>query len=294
MKQSLYNPQNKDMPDLSPDIQAVLQKHRDAIDTIDRQIVALLKERIGIVGNVGQLKRNHTTLRSFIRSGREADMIRHFYAEFDGTAFAAEAAASIWRHIIAASTHHEAPLIMASVISEQDCPLRWLGREYFGSFIGDKQYNSYDELFAAMKSGDANIAIVPSIESRQNEWWPYLTHEDAPKIFACLPFIVEEGSQPAAYAIAYLTPEMTSDDTSFFIIEHEGMSEESFWHESLAQYGLNALTISTLTEDSLICKLEGYYTEHSNEIQELSLAMGSKITHIHWLGNYASPITRHT
>ena len=86
--------------------QNTLQQHRNAIDAIDTQIIALLKERCGVVQQVGHLKEAHKVAGSFIRPGREAIMLRAILESTTGQALPAQAIAAIWRIIMHPNSRH--------------------------------------------------------------------------------------------------------------------------------------------------------------------------------------------
>ena len=54
---------------------------RKQIDIIDDKIIDLLKERLDVVKEVGKIKHSQGGKFSFIRSGREAEMLRNLTAK---------------------------------------------------------------------------------------------------------------------------------------------------------------------------------------------------------------------
>ena len=62
-----------------------LSKLRNEIDKIDDQLITLLKDRLEIVKQVGQHKSKNSLSRSFIRSGREAEMVRNLSKKAQNT-----------------------------------------------------------------------------------------------------------------------------------------------------------------------------------------------------------------
>ena len=68
---------------------------RFQIDNIDDQIINLLGERMGIVNQVGELKKNNNE-KFFIRSNREADMIKDLLKKSKSN-FPKTAIINIWR-----------------------------------------------------------------------------------------------------------------------------------------------------------------------------------------------------
>lgn len=194
-------------PDLPPEIAARLAGYRRQIDAIDDQLLALLKERIGIVAQVGKMKREESPLRNFIRSGREATMVKRIYEQFRGTEFLPEAAAQIWRLLIAASIHHEAPLSIACTPD-----LSAVAAEYFGSFMPQTLCADAGAALALAAEDKQAIAVIAPEEAS------LLARKEFEllKIFALLPFLPSPNPRPSAYAVAQLIPEETGEDVSVF------------------------------------------------------------------------------
>jgi chorismate mutase len=197
-------------PDLPPEIAARLADYRRQIDAIDDQLIALLKQRIGIVAQVGKMKREESPLKNFIRSGREAVMVKRIYEEFRGTEFLSEAAAQIWRLLIAASIHHEAPLTLA--LTSQ---FSAVAAEYFGSFMPQVACVDAKASLARAAVDKQTIAVIAPEEAA------LLAQAELQslKIFALLPFIPSPNLQPKAYAVAQLIPEETGRDVSVFFTD---------------------------------------------------------------------------
>ncbi len=240
--------------DLSPEIQTRLADFRRQIDEIDKQLISLLKRRIQIVSQVGHMKRTETNLRCLIRSGREAEMVKYLYGEFKESDFLPEAAAAMWRLIIAASTHHETPLQLA-IFGDTSA----VAADYFGTFIPQTAYDNAEQALNQAARLPSTIAIIPA-DSLADATFPAEI-----KIFALLPFIPSSASRPLAYAAAQLIPEKTSDDTSLF-----RLTDDKGKHSLL--------------------KKAGYFTDENPEIRQLQLDNPEAIRHIHWLGTYANPI----
>lgn len=245
------------MGSLSKKAQSELEKYRTQIDAIDEQLIALLNERIEIVQNVGSLKRKDKTLQCFIRSGREAQMLRDIYHEFEHTAFHPIAAATIWRQIISASTQHERPMSLF-VASHGYSELRYYAHCYFGEIMPTTRFSTMSEGLKMLKEDPASILILPE-PKRAPELWDSLAKNapDTLHIFAQLPFIRPSKTLPTIYAAANLTPEASKQDSSLFAVK-----DKTGWH----YHAIN-----------------GYHTEWPKD----AVASEHKIEHIRWLGTYA-------
>lgn len=181
-----------------------LEQHRARIDALDTQLIALLKERIGVVKQVAALKAEHWPGACHIRSGREGRMHQRVANEFRGSDFPAAAALAIWRQIIGASTHLESPLRIAVTSAEQAAQ----AREYFGVTahitefpnLADALANKQRTLLLATFS---DLPVVRAVAPKM-------------KIFAALPL---QQAEPSALALAELTPEASGDDISYYLRE---------------------------------------------------------------------------
>jgi chorismate mutase len=179
---------------------------RSEIDAIDREMIALLKNRIQVVKQVAELKHATWPGRCHIRPGRETQMHRAMFEAFQGSDFLPEAAVAIWRHIISASTHLESPLHIATTDA-----LRPLAQSYFGDYVHHISWNN-----GAMPA-EATIAILPfPAAANAALWQDFLKAHPTWRIFASLP-VVLHGGLPQALALAPVQAEASGDDVSYFI-----------------------------------------------------------------------------
>lgn len=179
-----------------------LEAHRARIDALDTQLIALLRERIGIVQQVAALKAANWPGTCHIRSGREGRMHARIAKAFADSAFPAAAALAIWRQIIGASTHVESALVIAATSAEQAAQ----AREYFGVTAKVKQFA---DLAAAMANKECTILLAtPSDLPVVRAIKPKM------KIFAALPL---QQAEPSALALAELMPEPSDDDVSYYL-----------------------------------------------------------------------------
>lgn len=188
---------------MSKNPEQTLESHRARIDGIDTQLIALLKERIGVVKEVAALKAEHWPGKCHIRSGREGKMHQRIANEFAGSDFPASVALAIWRQIIGASTHVESPLSIAVTSPEQAA----MAREYFGVTAGVKQFANLADAMANKQctilfATAADLPVVRAIAPKM-------------KIFAGLPL---EG-EPTVLALAEVEPEPSGNDVSYYLRE---------------------------------------------------------------------------
>ena len=141
-----------------------LSELRQEIDDIDNEIVNLLIKRLNIVQKVGKLKQQHkhSSAKSFIKRGREADMMRHLISQLSEH-YPKEAIFKIWRSIIASSLHVEQGLKIEILENPADFykSAYWLGREYFGSFSPVNINHSFENVIDNLASKIGSVGILP-------------------------------------------------------------------------------------------------------------------------------------
>ncbi len=179
-----------------------LEALRARIDALDDAIIKLIRERMGIIAEVAALKNGHTAARCHIRSGREGQMHRRIAAAFAGSDFPPLAALAIWRQLISAASHREAPLSISSAAPAH------LARDYFGSFATHRNAAHAQAALAELASGQASIAVIPPSGLSALARFPAL------KVFAALPL---SGRSIEALAVAEITPEPSGEDVSYFL-----------------------------------------------------------------------------
>ena len=199
-----------------------ISKFRFEIDAIDDKILNLLNNRSKIVKQVGETKKPILTNgKSFIRSGREADIVRNVYKKLAKGVFPNQAASYIWRMIISASLSLESNLRIATLDDET----YWLAREYFGGFMPFSKHKNATAIINAVIKGRAEVGVLPCKDKA------LLDLPADIRIFACVPFILEKKQQIKAYAFAKTEPEATGDDITVIkqkdkIIEKKGFITE--------------------------------------------------------------------
>ena len=136
---------------------ATLHSLREQIDTVDRELLALLNRRARIALEVGELKKREGS--PVFRPEREAQVIASLESANAGP-LRDDSVAPIWREIMSACRALETPtrvayLGPAGTFSEQAA----LG--FFGSSILRVPCASIDEVFRATSAGAADFGVVP-------------------------------------------------------------------------------------------------------------------------------------
>ncbi len=130
---------------------------RNQIDTVDRELLALLNKRATLAQAVGEVKKQEGSV--VFRPEREAQVIDGLKAVNPGP-LQTESVAPIWREIMSACRGLEMPtrvayLGPAGTFSEQAA----LG--YFGSSLVRVPCTSIDEVFRTTAAGAADFGVVP-------------------------------------------------------------------------------------------------------------------------------------
>lgn len=271
-----------------------IKELRSSIDAIDRQLVRLLHERSQFVKEVGAIKQQvQTPGACFIRSGREAEMVRNMHAVFKDNLFPAPAAAHMWRIIISASLSLESPLLVSAYGPETQQEIYWYAREYFGNFTPISKEPTTRRVLSEVIDGRAQVGVLPlPDDSAEGKWWLKLPANV--KIFACVPFVLPKGGQVKALAVAKLEPENTGDDVSLFSIEIESDVSQSRIKGVLDNHSLEQrwLTVDIFASGHRmhLIEIKGFVTESHDFVREMKSALGTSLLAIAWLGAYALPI----
>ena len=134
-----------------------LQPLRQAIDDVDRRLVALLCERAALAQQVGRVK--EAVAAPVYRPEREAEVLRNVAAANPGPLSEA-ALVAIFREVMSACRALERPIRVAylgpaGTFSEQAL------LKQFGSSVDAVPCLSIDEVFRAVEADAADFAIVP-------------------------------------------------------------------------------------------------------------------------------------
>jgi chorismate mutase/prephenate dehydratase len=136
------------------DEDAALRRHRDAIDTLDRELLRLLNERAAHAKSIGALKTG-----AVYRPEREAQVLRRVRDDNLGP-LSSEAATGIFREIVSACRALEQRLSVAYLGPAGTFSHAAVTR-HFGAFVSAEPCASIDEVFRAAESGRTDHAVVP-------------------------------------------------------------------------------------------------------------------------------------
>ncbi len=144
---------SQDSPDSAAD--ALLRRHRAAIDALDREILERLNARAAHAQAIGKLKAGGIAY----RPEREAQVLRRLQAENRGP-LSPEAIAGVFRQVISACLALEQPLRIA-YLGPAGTFSHAAVAKHFGEFVEADPCGTIDEVFRATESGQTDYAIVP-------------------------------------------------------------------------------------------------------------------------------------
>ncbi|GMU72282.1 MAG: prephenate dehydratase [Burkholderiales bacterium] len=134
-----------------------LQKHRDAIDALDREILARLSERARHAQAIGRLKEGSGA--PAYRPEREARVLAGL-AQANPGPLTDDAVAKVFREVMSACLALERPLTIAYLGPPGTFTHAAVAR-HFGSSVETLPQASIDDVFRAAESGRSDYAVVP-------------------------------------------------------------------------------------------------------------------------------------
>src|SRR2546430_10418768 len=133
---------------------AELQRHRAAIDVLDRELLRLISERARHAQAIGALKNGPAS-----RPEREAQVLRRVQAENLGPMGDA-AVGRVFREVMSACLALEQNLAVAFLGPAGTCSHAAVTR-HFGDSVVAEPCGSIDEVFRAAEAGQTDYAVVP-------------------------------------------------------------------------------------------------------------------------------------
>ena len=128
---------------------------REQIDSVDRELLALVNRRAALARRVGELKDGAPVY----RPEREAQILRRA-AEDNPGPLPAERVTGIFREVISACRGMEQE-IRACYLGPQGTFSEQAVQKHFGHTVAASPLASIDEVFRRTESGDADFAVVP-------------------------------------------------------------------------------------------------------------------------------------
>lgn len=141
-----------------------LPELRDAINSVDRELVALLNRRAGLSLAVGALKRGGDDDVVF-RPGREAEVLKELLSRNTGPLPPSHLRA-IYREILSSSRYLQR-LQRVAFLGPEGTFSHVAGRELLGSLASFHPQPNLSQVFSVVEEGDCDIGIVPLENSLQ-------------------------------------------------------------------------------------------------------------------------------
>jgi chorismate mutase/prephenate dehydratase len=132
-----------------------LARHRQAIDAIDRELLARLNARADHAQAIGRLKAGSVAY----RPEREAQVLARLQAENQGP-LSNEAIAGVFRQVMSACLALEQPLRIA-YLGPAGTFSHAAVAKHFGQFVQSEPCPTIDDVFRAAESGRTDYAVVP-------------------------------------------------------------------------------------------------------------------------------------
>ncbi len=134
---------------------AELRQHREAIDALDREILARLNARAEHAQAIGRLKAGSAVY----RPEREAQVLARLKADNPGP-LPAEAVTGVFRQIMSACLALEQPL-QVGYLGPAGTFSHAAVAQHFGQFVVADPYATIDEIVRAAEAGQTDYGVVP-------------------------------------------------------------------------------------------------------------------------------------
>jgi len=285
-----------------------LQSYRAQIDKIDDQIIALLEERMGVVSNVAELKKNNNE-KFFVKSAREADMIKNLLKKV-GKTFPPATIVNIWRKIITSANMHEQKITVAIHNPKDVSDYEYLVKEYYSESVPVINSDSANNVVLELQNNVAQIAVfaLPNEfddsqshkeELRENWWVTLANNKIGLRIFAKIPFVEftkkdKSYNQIQLVAAAIKEPEKSESDSSLLYVELDSKFSRGELVSVLKNNGFTAKILKSVQMSQFsgmtfyLVEAEGFYLENDASILALKKSKISAFVKI--LGHFANPI----
>ena len=280
---------------------------REQIDEIDLKILNLLKDRMAVIKNVGDLKKSYNE-KFYIRSNREADMIKNL-VNLAENKFPKSAIINIWRKIITTANMNEQELRIAIHNPKNISDYTYLIREYYNNDVPIINYDSANSVVSDLENNNAQIGIfaLPSSndesdkkEDTKENWWISLANNRIGlKIFAKIPFVEFEQKDKNVNSIqlvatAIKEPEKSNSDNTIITIETSKEITKSAILSALKEVEIDGKILKSaqiIQFDGIkfhLIELKGFYLENDEILKKFSQ---TKIKpYIKVLGHFAQTI----
>lgn len=283
---------------MSEEAPAGLDKLREDIDRIDRDLHRLIRERAAVVRRIGLAKRTaEGESAAFIRPGREAELMRGLIARHDG-GLPAAAVARIWRELLSGACQMQSSFGVALYTPERSISHWDLVRNHFGTVTPIRLCASPQRVLQEVGSAKT-IGVLPWPDHDEAQpWWPNLVSEDAQaiSIVGQLPFYESATGRFESrrlMIVATYPPEASSDDVSYMIVDTDPELSRARLGALLAQAGLKGSVMATYGREGVmkqLLELEGFVARQDERLGMLVGGSEGAITRAAIIGASARPV----
>ncbi len=172
---------------------------RNEIDRIDAEVHRLLMERGAVIDTLIEVKKTAESGSAF-RPGREADVVRRLVERHHGRLPKA-IMVSLWRQIISAFTHIQAPHTVHAGSDSALAATRELALAHFGFAVPLVSEKSPKAVIEAIRGARGDLGFIGIAGSTQ-AWWRELGQNGAPVVMASAPVTADGSGKPQALIIA--------------------------------------------------------------------------------------------
>ncbi len=275
-----------------------LERVRDEIDAIDREMLSLLQRRTALVDDIKAAKHG----RSAIQPGREAVVLRRLLGAHHGR-FPTGSLVRIWREIISVLTLLQDSFSVAIYVPDEAPGLWDIARDHYGSQTPFRVNDSASQVLRAVSDGSATIGVLPwpadgeqgGAAGSHRHWWPALldSGESRPRVIARLPFAGAGNARDmlgGGVAVALADPTPTEDDHSLLVLRtDEPLSRRSM--QGLAKASaLDAQVVASHDGALYLLEVGGFLDERDPRTAELLKAFAPAAVDLAVLGAYPTPI----
>ncbi len=275
-----------------------LERVRDEIDAIDREMLNLLQRRTALVDDIKAAKHG----RSAIQPGREAMVLRRLLGAHHGR-FPVGSLVRIWREIISVLTLLQDSFSVAIYVPEEAPGLWDIARDHYGSQTPFRLSDSALQVIRAVSDGSATIGVLPwpadgeqgGASGSHRHWWPGLLDfgENRPRVIARLPFAGSGNArdlQGGGVAVALADPTPTGDDHSLLVLRTDELLSRGSVQGLAKVSAIDAQVVASHDGTQYLLDVGGFVDESDPRTAELLKALAPATVDLAVLGAYPTPV----
>lgn len=273
---------------------------RAEIDRLDDELLNVLEQRIAIVKDIAEAKKE-TGDGPVFRPGREAMVMRRLL-ENHSSELPDAVVSRIWREIISAVTRMQKPNSVAVTAPEKSVGYWDLARNHFGAATPMTLHKSATVVLRDVSTDPTKLGILPWQHEELDTWWVHLAQggETVPKILACLPFTPNDSGNfedLGALVIGQSQPEPSGNDVSLMVLVAEEEVSRARLNEYLEKAGIPGKCMdsrSPVAEEGdwlHLIQIPEFVADEDSRLSTFKELVGKGVIKLVILGAYAVPIS---